>query len=81
MENKDTILSALLVKVEGFKDPHDHPTPAEDIAKIIALPLPHVISVSRELAEEGLVAICSFPDIPLLYLTKTGVSRARRMAS
>ncbi|KAA3438038.1 hypothetical protein [Rufibacter hautae] len=78
MEKKDSILRAILAKVGKLPEPHDHPTQSGVIADDTQLPLNCVLALSRELSEEGLVAISSLSDPPLLYLTKTGVARARR---
>ncbi|ALJ00412.1 hypothetical protein [Rufibacter tibetensis] len=78
MERKDEILSTLLGKVGGNKEPEDHPTPCNVVADLTHLPLDYVISLSQELAEEGFIAISTLHDPPLLYLTLPGVARARR---
>ncbi|WP_181306260.1 hypothetical protein [Rufibacter sp. XAAS-G3-1] len=80
MEKKDSILSALFMKVRRHPEPHDHPTASHEIAKEVNLPLGHVLSLSNELAEEGLLAISHINEPPLLYLTKSGVARARRQS-
>ncbi|RNI26473.1 hypothetical protein [Rufibacter latericius] len=71
----------MLARVGTQQEPYDHPTLSGDIAQETALPLPFVLTLSEELAEEGLVAISPLNDPPLLYLTRSGVSRARRIAS
>ncbi|WP_210465027.1 hypothetical protein [Rufibacter roseolus] len=78
MERKDSILLALLAKVGKLPEPYDHPTLSWEIAEETHLPLHCVLVLCKELSEEGLVAISSLNEPPLLYLTKTGVIRARR---
>ncbi|GAB2536528.1 hypothetical protein [Rufibacter soli] len=80
MEKCDSILSALLAKVGGYREPEDHPTLSLDIACELQLPLVDVLNLAKNLAEEGLVKISPLYNPPLLYLTFAGLSRARRLA-
>lgn len=78
MEEKDNILSALLANVGKYQEPEDHPTLSSEVAAAIKLPLKQVLSLCRELTDEGMIVISPLNEPPLLYLTITGLIRARR---
>ncbi|MFC6999502.1 hypothetical protein [Rufibacter roseus] len=80
MEEMDNILSALLERVHLLKEPEDYPTLSSDIAHTLHLPLNDVLELSRELADNGWVVISPLNEPPLLYLTFTGLARARRLS-
>lgn len=79
MDRKDVILSAVFAKVEDYFEPEDHPTPSSEIATDINLPLNDILALCEELVDDGFLAISQLHTPPLLYLTLTGVARARRM--
>ncbi|WP_207432855.1 hypothetical protein [Sabulibacter ruber] len=79
MEGKDLIISNLFSRVGGFAEPEDHPTSSCQLAKDTHLSLEQVLLLCEELAGEGLLAISPLNSPPLIYLTITGVARARRI--
>ncbi|WP_205500854.1 hypothetical protein [Rufibacter psychrotolerans] len=81
MEKKDQIMAVLYAKAKGFPVPEDHPTPCGEVAQATHLTVDAVLTLARQLAEEGFVTLCPQQDPPLLYLTVLGVMRGRKLTA
>ncbi|WP_205501751.1 hypothetical protein [Rufibacter psychrotolerans] len=79
MNERDLILAHLFQKVRDFPEPEDHPTSSRQLALDTQLSLEQVLSLCQELAEEGFLSLSPLSSPPLVYLTITGVARARRL--
>ncbi|WP_210486532.1 hypothetical protein [Rufibacter aurantiacus] len=79
MDKQDLILLNLFGRVRGYLEPEDHPVSSAEIAQDNHLSIEQTLSLCNDLVQEGFVAISPLNNPPLVYLTLTGLARARRM--
>ncbi|MGV3539971.1 MAG: hypothetical protein ACO1OQ_09180 [Rufibacter sp.] len=79
MTHRDLLIKTLHSKVGHFPEPQDHPTSVSEVAAITNLPELEILTTYEELAEEGFVLLSPIGQPPLVYLTLTGLSRAKRL--
>ncbi|WP_156180360.1 hypothetical protein [Rufibacter radiotolerans] len=75
----DLILREMYRLVQSMERPEDSPIDSDRVSRALHLEGEDILPQFRFLSEEGMLKISPICDPPLLYLTKTGISRVRRL--
>ncbi|WP_207431492.1 hypothetical protein [Sabulibacter ruber] len=79
MEKEDFILKEIYKKVQTMDQPNDFPMDAEKLSTQLGISQEEMLALCDSLADNGFVAVSSFRNPPVLYLTFTGILRAKRL--